>query len=543
MVTFTTLGSWNSQGRPDYLATPINVSEDTLQRVASAVPEKQAIDPILIDNSAERNILLTAPATVHISFVWEGAGYKNALAFYTYPIDVAGGVIRPTGTSQWNDTYTLIFPNASRTRSGGQLSPGMRVNIGTFPANTGIGFVLVPNGWDKNTQSVSTNKQMVFSDRQFNTQEFVQTVMLNDTVSGVVFICFEDIMRNFSNCDNDFNDLVIVADIDPVSSMVPPTNTLSPSSTRSVSELVANVVGLQFIPKSSDETALSTGESGDIYTLTTSFDISELSEINRVELLENVNLMVWEHTSTDAFINGDFLEKTFQLDNATIQSPPYILTYTSSHSDDDEKFHAMEVFAHYIVTADVPSNVSIAKDGTPIVQSGATDFSTRQASIFGDPHIRTISGKTYNFPNEPGKYVLLQTDEVKIIGVLNFAEIHKDSPHQILRESTFVQKLEVEFENGSLFIDIVQQTISGNAIENHKCTWERNTENALSLEYGQEVMTLDLNVKGLRHFEGLVVGYLPHLPDHLTEVHLKLKNPKFMSGNGALISEYVHCVD
>ena len=87
-------------------------------------------------------IELSQEADVWLTFVHEGAGYRNALAYYEYDIN------NPPTTVADIDTINIVFPNTSYPGSGGDLASGSKVRLGRFSAGTGIGWALVPNGWN-----------------------------------------------------------------------------------------------------------------------------------------------------------------------------------------------------------------------------------------------------------------------------------------------------------------------------------------------------------------------------------------------------------
>ena len=143
---FSYLGTFNSQGLPNYLETANqNVSNDFLSRISEAVPENMPVPdyhPSYLNNNYSANITLVQEADVFVTFVLEGAGYKNVLGYYQYPTQNP-----PQSIAQISE-IKIIFPNVSRLNSGGQLLPGHTVKIGHFQAGTTIAFVLFANGFN-----------------------------------------------------------------------------------------------------------------------------------------------------------------------------------------------------------------------------------------------------------------------------------------------------------------------------------------------------------------------------------------------------------
>ncbi|MFZ4399562.1 MAG: LruC domain-containing protein [Bacteroidales bacterium] len=214
--TIKYLGSYNSQGKPNYLTTNDVINAGLLTDVNAWLPEYKSVptqNPQYLAQANETNVVLSEMADVWVTFVHEGAGYMNVLGFYTYNKN------SPPATASQIDSITIIFPNASLSGSGGALSSGNRVKIGTFPANTGIGWVLFANGWTGS--NVNTNATKYYSDPEFNPETSVSnrqhTVLLHDGGRGLFLCGFEDMGRNPNvGADNDFNDIVFYVKSNPV---------------------------------------------------------------------------------------------------------------------------------------------------------------------------------------------------------------------------------------------------------------------------------------------------------------------------------------
>ncbi|MFZ4401837.1 MAG: LruC domain-containing protein [Bacteroidales bacterium] len=210
------LGSYNTQGLPHYLQTKDHIDQTTLTDINSWLPEYKSVptyNPQYLASSNETNVMINQLADVFVTFVHEGAGYMNVLGFYTYNKNNP-----PTSASQI-DSITIILPNASLAGSGGALSSGDKVKIGTFPANTGIGWVLFANGWNGN--NVNANATKYYSDPSFNPESSAankqHTVLLHDASRGLFLCGFEDMNRNPNvGADNDFNDLIFYVKSNPV---------------------------------------------------------------------------------------------------------------------------------------------------------------------------------------------------------------------------------------------------------------------------------------------------------------------------------------
>ncbi len=213
------LGTYNNQGVPNYLATNDIIVGNLLYDINTWLPEKKNVptyNPQYIATSNETNVILNEAADVWVTFVAEGAGFMNVLGFYTYNKNT------PVTNVNQIDSIKIIFPNASVSGGGGGLNMGNKIKIGTFPANTGIGWVLLANGWTGN--SVNANAIKYYSDPELNPEtnslNKQHTVLLHDASRGIYFCGFEDMGRNTgSGSDDDFNDLVFYVKSNPITAI------------------------------------------------------------------------------------------------------------------------------------------------------------------------------------------------------------------------------------------------------------------------------------------------------------------------------------
>ncbi|WDF55674.1 LruC domain-containing protein [Mucilaginibacter sp. KACC 22063] len=212
-------------GRPAYLESTGDVIDASLlSYVNSSLPEGTPVTtshPEYLTSSAVKTINVTAKSDVWITFVAEGAGYQNTLAYYTYktgsaPTSSGGGTLLGG-----IDKITYIFPNASAAGSGGGLVAGDKVKLGTFDAGTSIGFVLIQNAWTGS--GVNTGAAKFYSQDEFNPENTAalrkHSVMLYDDVHKLYLLGFEDTNRQTGGSDNDFNDLVVYASANPITAI------------------------------------------------------------------------------------------------------------------------------------------------------------------------------------------------------------------------------------------------------------------------------------------------------------------------------------
>lgn len=215
---FQFLGPYTSDGTPLYFATSDIVSQATLDLVSSSLPENYPVpiyNPQYISSGYDTDLIIDSLADVWVTFVSEGAGYKNVLGFYTYDLN------NPPATAPTAAAITIIFPNVSAAGSGGSLIAGNKVKIGTFPAGTGIGWVLLANGW--NGSQVTNGLWRLFSNPSFNPESDPNlrnhNVLLNDPDNERIILGFEDIRRDNAGCDNDFNDAIFYVTANPYTAL------------------------------------------------------------------------------------------------------------------------------------------------------------------------------------------------------------------------------------------------------------------------------------------------------------------------------------
>ena len=219
--TYQYLGTYTTDGTPNYLE-PIGdvVSVETLEMISNSLPESYPVpeyNPHYITSGYDTNLEIEANADVWVTFVSEGAGYKNVLGYYTYDVNNP-----PTTTPQPED-ITIIFPNVSALGSGGGLLVGDKVKIGSFTAGTGIGWVLLANAWNSNTSTVGNGLWQLYSNPEFNPEAQPElqhhNVLLNDPDNQRIILGFEDIRRDYGSCDNDFNDAVFYVTANPYTAL------------------------------------------------------------------------------------------------------------------------------------------------------------------------------------------------------------------------------------------------------------------------------------------------------------------------------------
>ena len=203
-------GYTQATGKPDNLAWHYpDYSQEFFDRIANALPEARVNEAFLTDDEGA-NITLSEEAEVFITFLHEGAGYRNAFGYFTFDANNP-----PTTPSEISEV--IVFPNLSFPH----LTNGHRLSLGTFPAGTSIGFFIAANGFSYYDGVKTGYAPHYYSIKNLNpdpTDELRQhNVLLFDGEYNEVIIGFEDLPRTWG--DNDFNDAVFSVKTTPATAI------------------------------------------------------------------------------------------------------------------------------------------------------------------------------------------------------------------------------------------------------------------------------------------------------------------------------------
>ncbi len=212
--TYYAMGDWNSSGVPNYLE-PINdfLDESLANDISFSLPEGRPVPQFSPEylNGLDMNTIINEVADVWVTFVHEGAGYRNVLGYFTFDLN------NPPASIEEADSLTIIFPNVSFLGSGGGLLAGNKVYLGRFEPGTSIAWFLMPNAWNSATQKINNVGDIKYSINSFNdfTDEIYNqhSIILNDKERELLLLSFEDISR--PGGDNDFNDAIFYVTANP----------------------------------------------------------------------------------------------------------------------------------------------------------------------------------------------------------------------------------------------------------------------------------------------------------------------------------------
>jgi LruC domain-containing protein len=194
----------------------VQVDAALMARIASTLPEMKDIrtqgrDLIATDDAAV--VQLVKPAQVWVTFLHEGAAFKNTFGYFTYP---EGSPPKSPAEVE----HIVILPNASFSNAGGNaagMRTGHRIDLGVFPAGIRIGFFVIANGWD-GTKGVDPDHNHFYSLSTLNPEASEDLrkhmVLLKDSWGQRMVLGMEDLMR--TGGDHDFNDVLFAVESNPV---------------------------------------------------------------------------------------------------------------------------------------------------------------------------------------------------------------------------------------------------------------------------------------------------------------------------------------
>jgi hypothetical protein len=458
------VGNWDSLGVPLYLSESQTVEASLIQKVNQSLPENRPVPkyhPEYLLDTTCRNIIVTQDKTeIWVTFLHEGAGYKNVFGFYTFPLTEPG---QTEALSLTDIESTIVFPNCSKKNSGGGLVTGQRVRLGSFSAGTGVGFFLIPDGWNATTRRLKTSlSPTIYTDRKFNSlAQYVQTVILANEDNRSFCLGFEDIMRSAG--DQDFNDLVLLI---TTSTTILQDNILPISNghTFPTSTLVADRSGLYYqFTEANYQTLLSS----ETTFVGLKHRIGASSKEKRdflKSLFEHVHLRNLDGIDTE----GDTtLQLDYKIPKSSLTRYQYLLKQLDNDDPDELVDNELEtvyrnlVFLEdqYIQATDLTHSVTVHLDQSadkplwqPTEQTQVVNYLS-STKIWGDPHVKTIDGHVYTLPHEEAIFTVYQSSELDVRASMQRHAPYATHSIPLLRESTFPSELAVKIHDEYIVVD------------------------------------------------------------------------------------------
>ncbi|MHC4377025.1 MAG: LruC domain-containing protein [Planctomycetota bacterium] len=224
------------------------VPQSVVDTIGYLLPEKSNAGAAFLSESYSPNLVISELANVEVTFLWEGAGYRNSLGWFTYADNPDGSVeilsssllipdasFPPQGNTFSGDTFFLKNPDGTQRL----FEPGEKVAF--FLVADGWNMEPLIQGWDAENPQIPSSEpaeNLGFGRGCFTTlnklnpenlygaaEEARHLAMIwMPAVSGFMggepyLLCgFEDILRT-ANSDNDFNDLVFVVSASPIEAL------------------------------------------------------------------------------------------------------------------------------------------------------------------------------------------------------------------------------------------------------------------------------------------------------------------------------------
>lgn len=214
---FSVLGTYNTNGLPDYLLTRDIISSGLSSRITSNLPEFKDLrqtNPTLLDEKYSRQLYVNEDAEVWVTFVHNGASFRNVLGYYFYEEGKKPNSIEEI------QSKIIIFPHINALRSGDKVKLKGNLANGGFSKGTTVGWFIISDGWRNGV--ISGSKPQLYSDRNLNT--FIANpnlrehmIFMYDQEARVMLIAWEDMPR--TSGDHDFNDLIFYATWNPITSV------------------------------------------------------------------------------------------------------------------------------------------------------------------------------------------------------------------------------------------------------------------------------------------------------------------------------------
>jgi len=265
----------------------VALEDGLLSGIQAALPESRNVDMEFLNPSYDPVIRLTDDAQIGLTFIDEGAGYRNSLGYFTFSdssfvntsfgdIDTnSNGIITVGELSNVGDVETgMIFNNASKRWAGGSLRAGDTAVLGNgnltadgtdftmddglvFESGTNVGFFLMqnaysPSGVNENAMTMysvdflnpENDALATYDDVASNSRHVA--MMFADYDQDELILGFEDLYRDHRS-DEDFNDAVFRIRTDPIEAIQETNVTIMTAPAPHLGGGLAGMVALIFV--------------------------------------------------------------------------------------------------------------------------------------------------------------------------------------------------------------------------------------------------------------------------------------------------------
>jgi len=232
--------------------TYVEVDSALVNVINNALPESSSVDQAFLNPEYDPVLPLTEDAHLSVTFVDEGAGYRNSLGWFSWGDGVFDSLSKAdidtngSGIISYDELTAVdgvsanwLFANASMAGKGGSLNTGDTVMLNdgnSFEAGTNVSFFLGANTWNGTDivgETSGSGEKNIFYGLDFLNPEALSTslygsdggndisrhvaMMFADVGQDQVILGFEDLIRPYG--DNDFNDAIFIVEADPATAI------------------------------------------------------------------------------------------------------------------------------------------------------------------------------------------------------------------------------------------------------------------------------------------------------------------------------------
>ncbi|MCP4176802.1 MAG: DUF4114 domain-containing protein [bacterium] len=178
----------------------VDIPDEELNTINNLYPEYGGLDPSFVENATDPNLHFTETGDVSVSYIDEGAGYKNKFGYFTY--DDNNNIL---------ESHTL-FENASGLGKGGILEAGHTLDLGTFEAGENVGFWLQANGY----YNPDGNIYYTIDELNPDGLRHVAIAKIGEGEDQYLSIGIEDL---YNLGDQDYNDIIFKLNVTPTTAI------------------------------------------------------------------------------------------------------------------------------------------------------------------------------------------------------------------------------------------------------------------------------------------------------------------------------------
>ena len=214
---------------PETFDTMYNIEVDTdfVQTVVSSLPERVVNQEFISPNYDPTLSINQDGVDASVTFISEGAGYKNSVGYYTFNDGTFDGLTKADVDTNGNGGISIVeldnlegvdvgwlFPNSSALNDGGMLQTGDTMDITGLNSDQNLGFFLLPDAWDGNTVTAIGDREAFFTNDFLNPESWAGTASDGSSVAPASWDgpgSWGDLSRTGYNPDGSFSHTTLLA--------------------------------------------------------------------------------------------------------------------------------------------------------------------------------------------------------------------------------------------------------------------------------------------------------------------------------------------